>query len=81
MLLHLQPDGCLVTFVHNDNDADDEESQLLWIQLCHLVNIEFQVKGLTSGYFKDVHGHVSSGDIKPEETPLKLFETHQRSHP
>ena len=69
LLFHFQSDGCLVTLVHSDNDADDEESQLLWKQLCYLANMEFQVKGLTSGYCKDVHGQVSSGEIKPEEHP------------
>lgn len=52
-------DGCLVTLVHSDNDADDEESQLLWKQLWYLANMEFQVKGLTSGYCKDVHGQLT----------------------
>ena len=67
IIFHLQSDGCLVTLVHNDNDVDDEESKLLWKQLCYLTDIEFQVKGLSSGYCKDVHGQVSSGAIKPKE--------------
>lgn len=56
-------DGCLVALVHNDNDADDEESLLLWKQLCYVAHMELHVRGLSSGYCKDVHGQVSG--IKP----------------
>lgn len=56
-------DGCLVTLVHNDSDVDDEESLLLWKQLCYVAHMELHVRGLSSGYCKDVHGQVSR--IKP----------------
>ena len=49
-----------MTLAHNDSDVDDEESQLLWKQLCYLADMEFHVRGLTSGYCKDVHGQVGS---------------------
>lgn len=52
-------DGCLVTLVHNDSDVDDEESLLLWKQLCYVAHMELHVRGLSSGYCKDVHGQVS----------------------
>ena len=55
-------DGCLVTLVHNDSDVDDEESLLLWKQLCYVAHMELHVRGLSSGYCKDVHGQVR---IKP----------------
>ena len=37
---------------------EDEESLLLWKQLCHYSHMELHVKGLSSGYCKDVHGQV-----------------------
>lgn len=52
-------DGCLVTLVHNDSDVDDEESLLLWKQLCYVAHMELHVRGLSSGYFKDVHGQLT----------------------
>ncbi|XP_067046764.1 elongator complex protein 6-like isoform X2 [Acropora muricata] len=52
-------DGCLVTLVHNDSDAEDEESLLLWRQLCHEAHVELHVRGLKSGYCKDVHGQLT----------------------
>ncbi|KAJ7383717.1 Elongator subunit elp6 [Desmophyllum pertusum] len=52
-------DGCLVTLAHNDSDVDDEESLLLWKQLCYVAHMEFHVKGLSSGYCKDVHGQLT----------------------
>ena len=55
-------DGCLVTLVHNDSDVEDEESLLLWRQLCHEAHVELHVRGLKSGYCKDVHGQVSLCD-------------------
>ena len=57
-------DGCLVTLVHNDSDVDDEEALLLWKQLCYVSHMELHVRGLSSGYCKDVHGQVSR--IKPK---------------
>lgn len=51
--------GCLVTLVHNDNDVDDEDSLLLWKQLCHEAHLELHVRGLSSGYCKDVHGQLT----------------------
>ena len=58
-IAYLQADGCLVSLVHDDSDADDEESVLLYKQLCHSAHMEFRVEGLSSGYSKDVHGQVS----------------------
>ncbi|KAL9961410.1 hypothetical protein ACROYT_G030343 [Oculina patagonica] len=52
-------DGCLVTLVHNDSDVDDEESLLLWKQLCYVAHMELHVEGLSSGYCKDVHGQLT----------------------
>ena len=37
---------------------EDEESLLLWKQLCHYSHMELHVRGLSSGYCKDVHGQV-----------------------
>ena len=58
-IAYLQADGCLVSLVHDDSDADDEESVMLYKQLCHSAHMEFRVEGLSSGYSKDVHGQVS----------------------
>jgi len=52
-------DGCLVTLVHNDSDVDDEDSMLLWKQLCHDAHMELHIRGLSSGYCKDVHGQLT----------------------
>lgn len=52
-------DGCLVTLVHHDGDVDDEESLLLWRQLCYRAHVELHVRGLSSGYCKDVHGQLT----------------------
>ncbi|CAH3143685.1 unnamed protein product [Porites evermanni] len=51
--------GCFVTLVHNDSDVEDEESLLLWKQLCHYSHMELHVRGLSSGYCKDVHGQLT----------------------
>lgn len=56
----LKKDGCLVTLVHNDSDVDDEDSLLLWKQMCYVAHMELYVQGLSSGYCKDVHGQVRS---------------------
>lgn len=47
-----------MTLVHNDSDVEDEESLLLWKQLCYDSHMELHVRGLSSGYCKDVHGQV-----------------------
>ena len=52
-----------MALVHNDSDVDDEESLLLWKQLCHEAHLELHVAGLSSGYCKDVHGQVSCSMI------------------
>ncbi|XP_020628482.1 elongator complex protein 6-like [Orbicella faveolata] len=49
----------ILTLVHNDNDVDDEESLLLWKQLCYVAHMELHVRGLNSGYCKDVHGQLT----------------------
>ena len=67
-------DGCLVALVHNDSDVDDEESLLLWKQLCYVAHMELHVRGLSSGYCKDVHGQVSR--IKPMNL---LYKRHGRN--
>lgn len=51
--------GCFVTLVHNDSDVEDEESLLLWKQLCYYSHMELHVRGLSSGYCKDVHGQLT----------------------
>ena len=61
-LLSVEVDGCLVAIVHNDSDVEDEESLLLWRQLCYEAHVELQVRDLKSGYCKDVHGQVSLSD-------------------
>ena len=61
-LFSVEVDGCLVAIVHNDSEVEDEDSFLLWRQLCYEVHVELQVRGLKSGYCKDVHGQVSLSD-------------------
>ncbi|XP_044175357.1 elongator complex protein 6-like [Acropora millepora] len=55
----VEVDGCLVTLVHNDSDVEDEESLLLWRQLCYEAHVGLHVRGLKSGYCKDVHGQLT----------------------
>lgn len=49
--------------MHNDSDVEDEESLLLWKQLCYDSHMELHVRGLSSGYCKDVHGQVGVQDF------------------
>ena len=51
---------CLVTLLHCDKDAEDDEAELLWKRLCHDCNLTLEAHGLKSGYCKDVHGEVIS---------------------
>ena len=75
ILFFFKKDGCVVTLVHNDSDVDDDESLLLWKQLCYVAHMELHVQGLSSGYCKDVHGQVRSSimDIARKQVPCIIL--------
>ena len=50
--------GYLVVRIHNDSDVSDEDAQLLHTHLLHMCHLYCHVKGLETGYTKDVHGEV-----------------------
>ncbi|XP_032230187.1 elongator complex protein 6 [Nematostella vectensis] len=49
--------GCFVCLVACDSE-DDDDSVLLWKQLCHMAHVEAHITSLSSGYCKDVHGQI-----------------------
>lgn len=48
----------MVVRVHNDSDVYDDDAELLHTHLLHICHLYCQVKGLETGYIKDVHGEV-----------------------
>ena len=48
-----------MTLVHADHDQGDSEEEILERQLAYKCDQELHVKGLSTGYCKEVHGQVS----------------------
>ena len=49
---------CLLSLVHCDTDVDDEDAVYLRDCLAYRMTIHIHVKGLETGYSRDVHGRV-----------------------
>ena len=47
-----------MTLVHADHDQGDSEEETLERQLIYECDLELHVKGLSTGYCREVHGQV-----------------------
>jgi hypothetical protein len=56
--ISVQSGHCLLVVQRCDDDTDDEDGLLLKRQTSHLSDLLINVRGLQSGYSKDVHGEV-----------------------
>lgn len=59
-------DGALLAILHQGKD--DYDAEILEKQLSHLSNVCIKVKGLQSGYCKDVHGEMAVTNIKADSS-------------
>ncbi|XP_050996528.1 elongator complex protein 6 [Acomys russatus] len=51
--------GNIVALVHDNSDAEDEESNILLNGLSHQSHLILRAEGLATGFCKDVHGQLS----------------------
>eukprot|EP00112_Aurelia_sp_Birch-Aquarium-sp1_P019741 Seg4947.2 transcript_id=Seg4947.2/GoldUCD/mRNA.D3Y31 product="hypothetical protein" protein_id=Seg4947.2/GoldUCD/D3Y31 len=69
---------CLLALMHCDLDIDDEATIFLRNQLKYHVTISINVKGLTTGYSRDVHGQVEVKRRDPQgsntQTETKIMQ-------
>lgn len=49
---------CLLVATHRDSDIEDEDIDTVQVYCQHHSNLEINVKGLKTGFCKDVHGQV-----------------------
>ena len=47
-----------MTLVHADHEQGDSEEEILERQLIYKCDLELHVKGLSTGYCREVHGQV-----------------------
>ncbi|NWV63768.1 ELP6 protein, partial [Malurus elegans] len=50
--------GNIVVLVHSNEDAEDEENELVVNSLCHHSDLILWAEGLATGFCKDVHGQI-----------------------
>jgi len=58
---------CLLSLVHCDTDVDDEDAVCLRDSLAYRMTIHIHVKGLETGYSRDVHGRIEVTRVKKDE--------------
>lgn len=49
----------MVVMVHREEGEEGEAEETLYKHLLHLCHVDLQIRGLSTGYSRDVHGEVS----------------------
>lgn len=71
--------GCVVLGMNNDLGTDDDAGDLVWKFIQHCCTLALQVRGLDTGYCRDVHGQIvarwpiNKGKITEEVTKSSQF--------
>ncbi|XP_078073154.1 elongator complex protein 6 [Mustelus asterias] len=71
--------GNIVTLVHNTEDLEDEENNIVVKSLSHQCHLILQAEGLPTGYCKDIHGQLkmtcrSPSPVKSEKNVTQVFQ-------
>ncbi|XP_057258833.1 elongator complex protein 6 isoform X3 [Pezoporus wallicus] len=71
--------GNVVVLVHSNEDSEDEENELVVNSLCHHSDLILWVKGLATGFCKDVHGQIKitrrvSLELTGEQDVVQIYQ-------